>query len=198
MGQGQGFPFRKTLEEYDFDFQPSIDSAVINELRTGRFIHNKENIVLLGPPGVGKTHLAIAFGMVALRQRFSTCYINCHELVKKLNKAQYENTLPAQMKTLCKYKVLIVDEIGYLPFEKQKANLFFQLITTRYERNSTILTSNRSFSDWGEVFDDNVIASAILDRVLHHCTVVNIKGDNYRLKDRKKYFKHIEKDKEVN
>ena len=183
-----GFPYRKTFEQFDFTFQPSIDMKTINELRTMRFLHNSENVIFLGPPGVGKTHLAISLGLEAIRNRFSTYYINCHELITQLNKAHYENTLKNKLKTLCKYKLLIIDEVGYLPFDKQGANIFFQMISKKYEKSSIILTSNKNFGDWGEIFTDNVIASAILDRLLHHSTVINIKGDSYRLKDRKKSF----------
>lgn len=187
--QMSGFPIKKTLEAFDFTFQPSIDKRQIDELATMRFVDNAENIVFLGPPGVGKTHLATALGMVAAKHRFSTYYINCHALVEQLNKAHFENHLPVKLRTLAKYRVLIIDEIGYLPMDIQGANLFFQLIAKRYEKVSTIFTSNKTFSQWSDVFSDVTIASAILDRILHHCTVINIKGESYRLKERKEFMK---------
>ena len=180
-----GFPYKKTLDMFDFSFQPSINKEQIMELATMRFVDNKENVVLLGTPGVGKTHLAVALGMIAAEHRHSTYYINCHNLITQLNKAHYENRLQERLKNFAKYKVLIIDEIGYLPMDIQGANLFFQLITKRYERNTTIFTSNKAFSAWNEVFSDITIASAILDRILHHCQVISIKGESYRLKERK-------------
>ncbi|MCT8975322.1 IS21-like element helper ATPase IstB [Clostridium sp. CX1] len=182
------FPYKKTLEEFDLDFQPSIDKKLIDELATLRFVNNAENVVFLGPPGVGKTHLAIALGIIAARHRYITYYISCQDLITQLNKAHFENKLASKIKHFSKYKLLIIDEIGYLPMDIQGANLFFQLIARRYEKCATIFTSNKSFSQWGEVFCDNTIAAAILDRVLHHATVVNIKGDSYRLKDRKEFL----------
>jgi len=187
--QMSGFPIKKNLEDFDFNFQPSIDKRQIEELATMRFLENGENVVFLGPPGVGKTHLASALGMVAAKYRYSTYYINCHLLIEQLKKAHFENKLPDKLRTLCKYKMLIIDEIGYLPMDIQGANLFFQLIARRYERVSTIFTSNKTFSQWNEVFADMTIASAILDRVLHHCTVINIKGESYRLKERKEHMR---------
>jgi DNA replication protein DnaC len=184
-----GFPMNKTLTDFDFSFQPSIDKRQIDELCTMRFLENAENIIFLGPPGVGKTHLATALGMETAKHRFSTYYINCQQLIEQLKKAHFENHLPDKLKILAKYKLLIIDEIGYLPMDIQGANLFFQLITRRYEKASTIFTSNKTFSQWNEVFSDMTIASAILDRVLHHCTVINIKGESYRLKERKEYMK---------
>ena len=187
--QMSGFPIKKALGDFDFNFQPSIDQRQIEDLATMRFLEIGENVVFLGPPGVGKTHLASALGMEAARHRFSTYYVNCHQLIEQMKKAHFENRLPEKLKTLCKYRLLVIDEIGYLPMDIQGANLFFQLIARRYEKVSTIFTSNKTFSQWNEVFADVTIASAILDRVLHHCTVVNIKGESYRLKERKEVMK---------
>jgi len=191
--QMSGFPFRKTFEMFDFSFQPSIDKTQIDELCTMRFVENRENVVFLGAPGVGKTHLAVALGVLAAQNRYSTYYINCNTLIEQLNKAHYENRLADRLKHFAKYRVLIIDEIGYLPMDINGANMFFQLIARRYEKNTTVLTSNKMFSQWNEVFSDLTIASAILDRILHHCTVINIKGDSYRLKERKEFMKQKEK-----
>ncbi len=187
--QMSGFPMKKGFNEFDFDFQPSIDKRQIEELRTMRFLENAENIVFLGPPGVGKTHLATALGMETASHRFSTYYTNCHSLIEQMKKAHFENRLPDKLKLLARYKLLIIDEIGYLPMDIQGANLFFQLIARRYEKTSTIFTSNKTFSQWNDIFADVTIASAILDRVLHHCTVIHIKGESYRLKERKEYMR---------
>ncbi len=187
--QMSGFPFQKSVDAFDFSFQPSIDKNQILELATMRFVENKENVVFLGTPGVGKTHLAVALGMIAAQNRYSTYYISCHNLISQLNKAHYEKRLPERLKIFARYKALIIDEIGYLPMDIQGANLFFQLIAKRYEKNSTILTSNKAFSAWNEVFSDITIASAILDRILHHCQVVSIKGESYRLKERKELMR---------
>lgn len=187
--QMSGFPMKKGIGDFDFSFQPSIDKGQIDELCTMRFLENAENIVFLGPPGVGKTHLATALGMETARNRFSTYYINCHALIEQLKKAHFENHLPDRLKVLSRYRLLIIDEIGYLPMDIEGANLFFQLIARRYEKVSTIFTSNKTFYQWNEVFADMTIASAILDRILHHCTVIHIKGESYRLKERKEYMK---------
>jgi len=181
-----GMPFRKTLEEFDLSYQPSIDKAIYDDLRTLRFIHNQENVIFLGAPGVGKTHLAIGLGMAAIEAGFSIYYVTSATMIDKLKRANQRGTLDRALKTLGKYKVLIVDEIGYLPMDKEGAHLFFQLVTRRYERGSTIFTSNKTYSEWGEVLGDNVIAAAILDRVLHHSITVNIKGESYRLRMRRK------------
>jgi DNA replication protein DnaC len=191
--QMSGFPIKKGLENFDFSFQPSIDKKQIEELATMRFLENKENVVFLGPPGVGKTHLASSLGLIAAKHRFSTYYVNCHQLIEQLKRAHFENRLPDKLKILSKYRLLVIDEIGYLPMDIQGANLFFQLIARRYEKVSTVFTSNKMFSQWNEIFSDITIASAILDRVLHHCTVVNIRGESYRLKERKEFIQKKQK-----
>ena len=177
-----GFPFTKTLSEFDFDYQPSINKAQLQDLCTLRFMEKTENILFYGSSGVGKTHLAIAIGIAAASTRQITYFISCHDLIQQLNKAHSENRLDTKLKHFSKYKLLIIDEIGYLPVDKQGANLFFQLIARRYEKNSTIITTNQPFSKWGEVFSDTTLANAILDRLLHHSQLVKITGPSYRLK----------------
>ena len=177
------FPHMKTIEDFDFDFQPTINKAEIEDLASLRFVTNNENIVFLGNSGTGKTHLATSIGIIAAKNRISTYFIKCNDLIAQLHKARLENRLDARIKNYCKYKVLIIDEIGYLPIDEEDAKLFFQLIDKRYETKSTIFTTNISFNNWDEVFKDTMIASAILDRVLHHAHVVTITGKSYRLKD---------------
>ena len=181
-----GFPFKKTMDEFDFSFQQSIDRSVIDDLMTLRFIHNRENVVFLGPPGVGKTHLSVAMGMHALQSDISVYYVSAVKLVQALRKEFIRDRLNILLRNYARYPLMIIDEIGYLPLNREESNLLFQLVSYRYERSSTIFTSNKSFGEWGEVMGDQVMASAILDRILHHCIVVNIKGDSYRLKDRRK------------
>lgn len=180
------FPLIKTLEEFDFDFQPSIEKSVIEDLATLRFIHNAENVVLLGPPGVGKSHLAIALGIEAVKAGLSVYFINASSLIERLKKANREGMFEKKIRDFTRYKLLIIDEMGYLPFDEEGAHCLFQIISKRYEKSSTIFTSNKSYGEWGEIFQDNVIAAAVLDRILHHCTTINIKGESYRLKERKK------------
>jgi DNA replication protein DnaC len=177
------FPHMKTIEDFDFDFQPTINKVEIEDLASLRFVTNNENIVFLGNSGTGKTHLATSIGIIAAKNRISTYFIKCNDLIAQLHKARLENRLDARIKNYCKYKVLIIDEIGYLPIDEEDAKLFFQLIDKRYETKSTIFTTNISFNNWDEVFKDTMIASAILDRVLHHAHVVTITGKSYRLKD---------------
>ena len=178
------FPYKKEIDDFDFDYQPSINKQEILELNNLGFLSRHENILFVGPSGVGKTHLATSIGITAAKKRYSVYFISCHDLITQLNKAHYENKLEARIKHFCRYELLIIDEIGYLPVDKQGANLFFQLIAKRYEKHSTIITTNQSFNKWGEVFNDSIIANAILDRLLHHSTVINIKGTSYRIKDK--------------
>jgi DNA replication protein DnaC len=159
---------------------------VINDLKTLRFIRNAENVVLLGPPGVGKTHLAIALRMTALDAGFRVRFFNASDLIERMIKANQQDSLEEMIKRLARFQLLIVDEIGYLPFSTEGAHAFFQLISQRYETRSIVFTSNKSYGEWGEIFGDHVIASAVLDRILHHCTTINIKGESYRLKERRK------------
>jgi DNA replication protein DnaC len=180
------FPFHKSLESFDFKFQPTIDPKVIKELATGRFIADSDNILLLGPPGVGKTHLAVGLGLKACALGYRTAFTTAAGLVTTLTRAHQENRLEEKLKQLVQPKLLIVDEIGYLPLERLGANLFFQLVSRRYERGSILITSNQSLAGWGQVFGDQVIATAILDRLLHHSTILNIKGESYRLKEKRK------------
>lgn len=178
-----GFPSVKTLSEFDFDFQESINKQQIYDFNSLRFIDKKENIVFYGNSGVGKTHLAISIGVTAAQNRKSTYFIKCVRLIEILKKAQLEGRLEERLKKFCGYKLLIIDELGYLPITKEESKLFFQLIDRRYEKHSTIITTNINFSQWDDVFGDPLIASAIVDRLLHHSHVAKITGNSYRLKD---------------
>ena len=184
------FPHRKEINEFDFEFQPSINRQQILDFTSLRFLEAQENIVFLGPSGVGKTHLATSIGIAAAKKRTSTYFIKCHDLIQNLKRAKIENRLEVRLKHYTKYRLLIIDEIGYLPIEAEDAKMFFQLIDMRYEKRSTILTTNINFKDWDEVFQDTKLANAILDRVLHHATVVSIVGQSYRIKD------HLKKENE--
>ncbi len=177
------FPYIKRLSDFDFSFQPSINREQIMNFKYLQFIENKENIIFIGSPGVGKTHLATAIGIEAASLRTSTYFIGCNDLVLQLKKAHIENRLEQRLKFFSKYKLLIIDEVGFLPLDTESSNLLFQLIAKRYEKNSTIVTTNKSLSRWGEIFGDPVIANAILDRLLHHSHVINIVGRSYRTKD---------------
>jgi DNA replication protein DnaC len=180
------FPWIKTLEQFDFDFQPSLDRRQVRELAGLSFVERTHNVVILGPPGVGKTHLGVALGVKAVEAGYSVLFLTLETLMTRLVKAQHENRLERALKQLVYPKVLIIDEIGYLPLSREEASLFFRLVVRRYERASLIVTSNKSFLDWGEVFNDHALATAILDRLLHHCTTLNIKGESYRLKEKRR------------
>lgn len=183
MVKTAAFPSLKDISSFDFTFQPSIDERQIKDLCQLGFLENNENIVFLGSSGVGKTHLSISIGIEAARQRYSTYFIKCSNLLENLKKAQDENRLEARLKHYASYRLLIIDELGYLPISEGDERLLFQLIDRRYEKKSTIVSTNINFSDWEGIFYDTRIANAILDRILHHCAVIQIVGDSYRLKD---------------
>ena len=168
------FPFIKSFEDFDFTFQPTINKNEIMDLKNLRFIENKENIIFVGSPGVGKTHLAISIGIEAAKNRDSTYFINCNELISNLKKAHSENRFMNRLNHYAKYKVLIIDEMGFLPIDSDGANMLFQLINKRYEKHSTIITTNKPFGKWHEIFGDVTLANAILDRLLHHSHIINI------------------------
>ena len=168
------------------DYQPSIDRKQVRELAGLSFVERAQNVVLLGPPGVGKTHCAVALGIKAVEAGYSVLFLTLETLMGRLVRARHENRLERSLQQLTYPKLLILDELGYLPLSREEASLFFRLLVRRYERGSLVVTSNKSFADWGEVFNDHVLATAILDRLLDHATTLNIKGESYRLKDKRK------------
>lgn len=182
-----GLPWQKRVSDFDFSFQPSIDRTLIEELATGRFMNEGRNVIFQGPPGVGKTHLAIALGLACSEAGHRLLFLTALDLVRRMKLAFAQNRMPHYMKMLTTPKLLIVDEVGYLGLDTQQASLLFQVICVRYEKQlSTIITSNKAFSDWGQVFaGDPIMASAALDRLLHRATVINIKGDSYRMREKR-------------
>ena len=180
------FPRLKTPEQFDFDFQPGLDRRQVREPAGLSFVERAHNVVILGPPGVGKTHPAVALGFKAVEAGYSVLFLTLEALMTRLTKAESENRPGQTLKQLTYPKLLIIDELGCLPLSRLEASLFFRLIVRRYERAGLILTGDKSFPDWGEIFNDHVLATAILDRLLHHSTTLNIKGESFRLKEKRR------------
>lgn len=178
------FPFIKTLDAFDFSFQPSLGEKEILKLSSLDFIEKKENLIFLGPPGVGKTHLAAAFGIKACSAKYRVLFITAQKLIEDLMLSVKDGTITSKLLAYSRLNLLIIDELGYMPITKEQANLLFQLVSVRYEKGSIILTSNYNFEDWGQIFQDNVVAAAIIDRIVHHARIFFINGSSYRLKSK--------------
>lgn len=188
-----GIAVAKTLESFDFDAQPSISKTTLDELATLRFLHQGDNLLFLGPPGVGKSHLATGLALCALKQGHRVYFLTLHDLVTKAHNARQKNRLGALRNTLIRPDLLLLDEIGYLPLEAPDASFLFDIVSYRYDKGrSIILTSNKSYANWGDIFPDPILATALLDRLLHHSTTINIRGDSYRLKHRRQAGLHTD------
>lgn len=173
----------KTLDYYDFAFQPQLDKKRIQDLMGCRYIDQQQNIILMGKPGTGKTHLANAFGLQALQHGHSVLFTHVHSLLDKLVQARVEGNHRRVMTQVCNVDLLILDELGFRKMPPQGLDDFFELIRARYENKSTVFTSNRNFEDWGDIFGDKILAGAIIDRIVHHANIIRITGDSYRVKD---------------
>lgn len=191
--RGARFPVIKSLNDFDHAYNGSMNKRKLEEISNLRFIDNKENVMFLGPPGVGKTHLAVGIGVKACETGYKVLFTTLNDMVSVLMSSMADNSLTSKLRMFVLPSILIIDEVGYLPVPKEGANFLFQVVAKRYETGSIILTSNKSFSEWGEVLGDNIIASAILDRLLHHSTVFNMKGDSYRLREKRKELVKEEK-----
>jgi len=180
------FPFLKTVEEFDFSFQPNLKDKEVIRLGSLDFIEQKGNVIFLGPPGVGKTHLAIGLGIKACMAKYRVVFTSAQRLIEELMLSQRDGSLMERLMAYSRLHLLIIDELGYMPIKREQANLLFQLISIRYEKGSIILTSNYNFDEWGMIFEDNVVASAIIDRLVHHAGIFYINGSSYRVKDKLK------------
>jgi DNA replication protein DnaC len=179
------FPAVKTLEDFNLDHLPSLRRDVLAHLATGTFIAKAENVILLGPPGIGKTHLAIGLGVKAAQAGYSVLFDTASNWIARLTAAHHSGQLEAELKKIRRYKLIIIDEVGYIPFDQDAANLFFQLIASRYEQGSVMVTSNLPFGHWGETFSDDIVAAAMIDRLVHHAEVLTLTGDSYRTRQRR-------------
>jgi DNA replication protein DnaC len=183
------FPFTKTLEEYDFNFQPTLNRQEIYNLATCEFIRKKENVVFIGPPGTGKTHLSISIGIKALQQGYKVIFTTVSDMMGALFESKADNSYAQKLKYYLSSDLLILDELGFRKLNEQIVDQFYEIISQRYEKGSLIITSNKTFDEWGNIFWDSILASAILDRIVHHCHLVLIKGESYRMREQKENLK---------
>ena len=180
------FPYIKTIEEFDFSFQPNLKDKEVIRLSSLDFIEQKDNVIFLGPPGVGKTHQSVGLGMKACMAKHRVVFTSAQRLIEELMLGQRDGSLMERLMAYSRQNLLIIDELGYMPITREQANLLFQIISIRYEKGSIILTSNYNFDEWGKIFEDNVVASAIIDRLVHHARIFYINGSSYRVKDKLK------------